>query len=71
MLIVLKVYNLEAYKSKSIHESENNFWDVSRIVLEKIEGPSYLVNKARHNEYLAKNPYAAKKLNINLFGSNL
>ena len=39
----------------------NNFWDVSDSVLPKIEGPSYLENKATHNNYLKINPYAAKK----------
>ena len=46
--------------------NENNFWDVSRILLEKIEGPSYLQNKEKQNDYLSKHPYVAKKLNINI-----
>ena len=32
----------------------------------KIEGPSYLKNKVKHNEYLLKHPYVAKKQSINL-----
>ena len=43
-----------------------NFWEISDIVLSKIEGPGYINNKTKHNEYLKKNPYAAKKLFINL-----
>ena len=43
-----------------------NVWDVSRVLLEKIEGPSYLQNKEKQNAYLVKHPYVAKKLNINI-----
>ena len=60
--------NLENYKKDCDSISECNFWDVSRIVLDKIEGPSYLDNKEKHNSYLVDNPYVAKKRNINLYG---
>ena len=43
----------------------SNFWDVSRILLEKIKGPSYLHSKEKQNEYLVKHPYVAKKLDVN------
>jgi len=59
--------NLENYKKNCDSISECNFWDVSRIVLDKIEGPSYLDNKEKHNSYLVDNPYVAKKRNINLY----
>ena len=58
--------NLESFKKGCISINENNFWDVSRILLEKIEGPSYLQNKEKQNDYLVKHPYVAKKLNINI-----
>ena len=59
--------NLESFKKECVNVSESNFWEVSRILLEKIEGPSYLSCKIKHNEYLVKNPYVAKKRNINVF----
>ena len=58
--------NLENCKKDYDSISECIFRDVSRIVLDKIEGPSYLDSKEKHNSYLADNPYVAKKLNINL-----
>ncbi len=58
---------LESFKSSCIHSSPNNFWEVSQLVLEKIEGPSYLLNKEKHNKYLLDNPIVAKKKGINLF----
>ena len=59
---------LEDFKRKEcdLHVDRGNFWEVSDIVLSKIEGPSYISNKAKHNEYLKRNPYAAKKRFINL-----
>ena len=58
--------NLESYKKESICYNENDYWNVSEVLLEKIEGPSYLKNKVKHNEYLLKHPYVAKKQSINL-----
>jgi len=60
--------NLENHKRECHLISECNFWDVSRIVLDKIEGPSYLNSKEKHNSYLIDNPYVAKKQNINIYG---
>ena len=59
---------LEKFKRNNcdLHIDCGNFWEVSDIVLSKIEGPSYINNKSKHNEYLKKNPYAAKKLFISL-----
>ncbi len=59
---------LEKFKRNycDLHVDCGNFWEVSDIVLSKIEGPSYVSNKTKHNEYLKKNPYAAKKLFINV-----
>ena len=51
-------------------ESNAYFWKVSETVLSKIEGKSYLDNKTRHNEYLSTNPFAARKLFINMRGFN-
>ena len=44
-----------------------NYWEVSDILLSKIEGSNYLENKKRHIDYLRQNPYAARKCGINLF----
>ena len=59
-------YNLESYKKDSICYNENDYWNVSEVLLEKIDGPSYLKNKVMHNEFLLKHPYVAKKQSINL-----
>ena len=66
--------NLEHFKKTNMENvgSESNayFWKVSETVLSKIEGKSYLDNKTRHNEYLSTNPFAARKLFINMRGFN-
>ena len=49
--------NLEIFKKGCNTCSESNFWDVSRVLLEKIEGPSYLESKKKHNAYLIDNPF--------------
>ena len=59
-------FNLESYKKDSICYNENDYWNVSEVLLEKIEGPAYLKNKVKHNEFLLKHPYVAKKQSINL-----
>ena len=61
--------NLEIFKKESIDTKDSNFWDVSRVILDKIEGTSYLKNKEKHNVYLADNPFVAKKRGINLYVS--
>ncbi len=62
-------FNLETFKNESISTKHSNYWDVSRVLLEKIEGNSYLVNKEKHNKYLVDNPFVAKKRGINLYVS--
>ena len=66
--------NLEHFKKTNMEnvgvESNAYFWKVSETVLSKIEGKSYLDNKTRHNEYLSTNPFAARKLFINMRGFN-
>ena len=59
--------NLESFKQGCIDINEDNFWDVSRVLLDKIEGPSYIYSKDRHNEYLRIDPFVAKKRCINNF----
>ena len=49
--------NLEEFKvSNKVNCNYDNFWDVSVNVLSKIEGPSYLENKAKRNNNLKINP---------------
>ena len=64
--------NRESFKRANIHDvgSENvaYFWRVSSAVLSKIENKYYLENKEKLNEYLSANPFAAKKLFINMKG---
>ena len=43
-----------------------NFWELSNAVLDHIEGANYAENKGVHNEYLKRNPHAAKKKFINI-----
>ena len=59
--------NLESYKKNTISRKGTvNYWDVSDEVLSRIEGPTYLANKEKHNSYLTLNPYVAKKKFINI-----
>ena len=66
--------NLEGFKRDNMEdigsENEAYFWRVSSIVLSKIEGAGYLENKRKHNKYLSSNPFAAKKLFINMKNYN-
>ena len=61
--------NLNIYKDGKHSDAEGHFWEVSEMVLSKIEGPNYLYNKGKHNEYLHRNPWVAKKKFINLYKS--
>ena len=54
---------------KNSFDIPGNFWEISERVIDKIEGPCYLSNKATHNNYLTENPWVAKKRNINLIRS--
>ena len=60
---------LEQFKRKNIdtYIDCGHFWEVSDLVLSKIEGPSYISNKEKHNAYLKENPFVAKKRFINLY----
>ena len=59
--------NLQLFKDSNIDKGcIGNFWDISFEVLSRIEGPSYLDNKKKHNDYLRLNPFVAKKKFINL-----
>ena len=43
--------NLEIFKRDCSHNSENNYWEVSNLIINKIEGNSnYLVNKQKFNQ---------------------
>ena len=64
--------NLEHFKKSNFdNDILGHFWDISLEVLSKIEGPSYLKNKVKHNEYLWFNPQVAKKRFINLYSTGL
>ena len=55
---------LENYKSDCLNSTitrPGNFWELSNAVLDRIEGANYAENKNIHNEYLKRNPHAAKK----------
>ena len=59
--------NLQVFKMENIDKAcVGHFWEISDEVLSRIEGPSYVANKDKHNAYLKLNPYLAKKKFINL-----
>ena len=60
--------NLQSFKDATVNDAQvGNFWEVSDEVLSRIEGPSYVANKEKHNVYLQLNPFVARKKFINLF----
>ena len=60
--------NLDRFKKECVDSDSNNFWEVSELVISRIEGNSdYLSNKERHNKYLLDNPYVAKRQGINTY----
>ena len=60
--------NLEIFKRDCSHNSEHNYWEISNLIINKIEGNSnYLVNKQKFNQFLAENPYIARKKGINTY----
>ena len=44
-----------------------NYWGVSNIVLDKIEGPNYNQNKQVQNEFLRNSASVAKRKGTNIF----
>ena len=58
--------NLESYKSNCIMADTDNFWEVSNILINKIESDSYLLNREKHVKYLKANPDVAKRKGIRL-----
>ena len=61
---------MNEYKASNKSNGINgNFWDASYDVLSRTEGRGYLENKASHNEYLKRNPFAARKKSINLYST--
>ena len=60
---------LEKFKIDNLHLAETgNFWDVSEVVLNTIEGKYYLDNKLKQLEYLKLNPGVAFRKGINMRG---
>ena len=47
--------------------SSGKYWEVSDIILDKIEGKNYLANKENFNTFLHANPWLAKKWGYNTF----
>ena len=58
--------NLENFKKVVVNSM---FLDVFRVLLENIEGPSYLDSKKKHNAYLIYNPFVARKRRIHTYKS--
>ena len=53
-------------KNSNLLGPNNYFWEVSDMVLDKIESGNYLSNKGKFNDFLQSNPYFAKKNFINM-----
>ena len=63
--------NLDRFKKECIHSDDNNYWEVSNLILDKLEGnASYIDRKESHNAYLLDNPFIAKKKGINTYVRN-
>ena len=59
--------NLEKFKKSTSERNSEYFWEVSEIIIDKIEGnSSYLENKSKFNNYLVSNPYVARRKGINI-----
>ena len=62
---------LDIFKNNSTSNHPHNYWEVSNLILDKIEGKNcYLSNKSKFNRYLNDNPYVAKKKGINIYVSS-
>ena len=60
--------NLEHFKASNINIFDTGqYWEVSNIVLEKIEGPSYLENKKKQIDFLKNNRRAASRMGVNIY----
>ena len=59
--------NLEDFKRKCVMVIIGNYWEVSNIVIDKIEGPNYNQNKQVQNEFFRNNASVAKRKGINIF----
>ena len=44
-----------------------NFWEVSDEVLNRIEWPNYIENKAAQTAFLLVNPKVAKRKGVNIY----
>ena len=58
--------SLEGFKCSCPDIDTGNFWEVSDLVLSKIEGNNYLENKEKHVKFLTQNPSVAKRKGINI-----
>ena len=59
--------NIEKFRKESVDQSCNNFWEVSNVILDKIEGnPNYLSHKEKFNACLLENPFEARRKGINI-----
>ena len=59
--------NFEIFKTNCNSSHDNNYWEVSNLIIEKIEGSNYLANKEKFNRYLLENPFVARKKGINTY----
>ena len=53
--------NLEKFKNECLVVHDDNYLQVSAMIIDKIEGNSqYLMKKKKFNEYLLDNPYVTQ-----------
>ena len=58
--------NLEVFKNNCEEVDSGNFWEVSLMVINKIEGVNYVKNKEQQVKYLHDNPGVARRKGINI-----
>ena len=60
--------NLDKFKFESVNSSSKNFWEVSNLIIDKIEGnPNYITRKETFNSYLLDNLFVASRKGINIY----
>ena len=61
--------NLELHK-KNTQMVGNNYWDVSTVVLDKIDGSVTTESRQKQAKYLLENPWTAKSIGVNTWVPN-
>ena len=54
--------NLESFKEECLHNCENNYWEVSNLIIKKLK-----VFNRTYNKFLIENPFIARRKGIKTF----